>query len=234
VTGFAAFAHQPYLNNCSDQVIDLAQVQQIYARLFMHIDAATSLLLKQNLVDAEFVREQNHRIFTKLHTIQDAALMRSSSQVPMQEAELQFHEDVSNGPTSLGDDDYGSISRRSFPCISTKSPPLDESGYPSDRSTPYSTDSPHTPERDLDVAEPTVRHDLDHHAGSASDPLRLAHSGPHVYSVPSQGDVGDKETRDHEAFYSIHPPANYLNYRQATQPLAQGHQGLLPKISRLD
>ena len=117
-----------HLNNCSDQVIDLAQVQQIYARLFMHIDAATSLLLKQDLVDAEFVREQNHRVFTKLHAIQDAALMRSSSQVPMQEAELQFHEDVSNGPTSLGDDDYGSISRRSFPCIWTKSPPLDESG----------------------------------------------------------------------------------------------------------
>jgi hypothetical protein len=161
--------------------------------------------------------------------------MRSSSQVP-QEAELQFHhsEDVSNGPISLGNGDYGSISRRPFPCISTKSPPLDESGYPSDGSTPCSTDSPHTPERDLDVAEPTVRHDLDHHADSASDPLRLAHSGPHAHSIPSQGDVGDKETRDHEAFYSIHPPADYLNYRQATQPLAQGHQGLLPKISRLD
>ena len=48
-----------HLNNCSDQVIDMAQVQQIYARLFTHIDDATSLLLKQDLVDAEFVREQN-------------------------------------------------------------------------------------------------------------------------------------------------------------------------------
>ena len=42
----------------------MAQVQQIYARLFTHIDVATSLLLKQDLVDAEFVREQNQRIFT--------------------------------------------------------------------------------------------------------------------------------------------------------------------------
>ena len=57
--------------------------------------------------------------------------MRSSSQVPIQEAELQFlhNEDISNGPINLGDnDDYGS----------TKSLPLDESGYP------CSTDSPHT------------------------------------------------------------------------------------------
>jgi hypothetical protein len=121
----------------------MAQVQQIYARLFTHIDVATSLLLKQDLVDAEFVREQNQRIFTKLNAIQDAALMRSSSQVPIQEAELQFlhNEDTSNGPISLGDnDDYGSS-----PYISTKSLPLDESGYPSDGSTSYSTDSPHTP-----------------------------------------------------------------------------------------
>src|ERR1700733_2721511 len=90
----------------------MAQVQQIYARLFTHIEVATSLLLKQDLVDAEFVREQNQRIFTKLNAIQDAALMRSSSQVPIQEAELQFlhTEDMSNGPISLGDsDDYGSI-----------------------------------------------------------------------------------------------------------------------------
>src|SRR5436309_15732367 len=116
----------------------MVQVQQIYAHLFTHIDLATSLLLKQDLVDAEFVREQNQRIFTRLNAIQDAALMRSSSQVPIQEAELQFlhNEDMSNGPTSLGDnDDYGS----------TKSPPLDESGYPSDGSTPCSTDSSHTP-----------------------------------------------------------------------------------------
>jgi hypothetical protein len=125
---------------------------------------------------------------------------------------------VSNGPISLGDnDDYGSIS---FPRILTKSLPLDESGYPPDGSTPCSTDSPHTPlqlrnqntsndlvlsvrsesfhmsdslvdevsgrfltdkqysprhEPGLDVAEPT---------------LRLAHSGPHLHSVPSQGILG--------------------------------------------
>ena len=89
------------------KVIDMAQVQQIYAHLFAHIDVATSLLLKQDLVDAEFVREQNQRIFIKLNAIQDAALTRSSSQ----EAELPFlhNEDMSDGPISLGDnDDYGS------------------------------------------------------------------------------------------------------------------------------
>ena len=30
------------LNNCSDQVIDMAQIQQIYARLVTHIDAEAS------------------------------------------------------------------------------------------------------------------------------------------------------------------------------------------------
>jgi hypothetical protein len=35
------------------------------------------------LVEAEFVKEQNQRIFAKLDAIQDAALMRSSSQVPV-------------------------------------------------------------------------------------------------------------------------------------------------------
>jgi hypothetical protein len=207
---------------------------------------------------------------TKLNAIQDAALMRSSSQVPIQEAELQFlhTKDMSNGP-SLGDnDDYGSISRRSSLCISTKSLLLDESGYPSDGSTLYTTDSPHTSslapsnpntpndpalrvrsksfpildslvdgvsgrlltdkqrsprhEPDLDVAGPTVRHDLDHSAGS----------GPHGHSVPSQGDIGDRETRDH--FYSIHSPADYLNYRQTTQPLAQDRQDLPAKMSHLN
>ena len=61
----------------------MVQVQQIYARLFTHIDTATSLLLKQDLVDAEFVREQHQKIVTKFNAIQDAALMRSSSQVPI-------------------------------------------------------------------------------------------------------------------------------------------------------
>jgi hypothetical protein len=155
--------------------------------------------------------------------------MQSSSQVPIQ----FLHTD--------GNDDYGSISRRSPPCISTKSLPLDESGYPSDGSTPCSTDSPHTSshapsnqntpndpalrvlkqrsprhEPDLDVAGPTVWYDLDHSA------------------VPSQGYIGDKEIRDHEVFYSIHPLADYLNYRQTTQPLTQDHQDLPAKISHLD
>jgi hypothetical protein len=34
----------------------MAQAEQIYARLFRHADAVTSLLLKQDLVNAEFVR----------------------------------------------------------------------------------------------------------------------------------------------------------------------------------
>jgi hypothetical protein len=38
-----------HLHDCSDQVIDMAQAQQIDARLFSHIDVATSLLLKQDL-----------------------------------------------------------------------------------------------------------------------------------------------------------------------------------------
>jgi len=41
----------------------MAQVQQIYARLFAHIDVAKSLLLKQDLIDAEFVREQKPEDF---------------------------------------------------------------------------------------------------------------------------------------------------------------------------
>jgi hypothetical protein len=69
----------------------MAQVQQIYARLFTHVDIATSLLLKQDLVDAEFVREQNQRIFTRLNAIQDAALMRSSSQVPIPSAANDYN-----------------------------------------------------------------------------------------------------------------------------------------------
>jgi hypothetical protein len=243
----------------------MAQVQQIYACLFAHIDVATSLL-KQDLVDAEFVREQNQRIFTKLNAIQDATLMRSFPQ----EAELH-NEYMSDGRISLGDsDDYGSISRRSSPCIPTKSLPLDESGYPPDRSTPCRTDSPHVPsyvpsnrnspndlalpvrseffpmsdslvdgvsgrlltgiqhslrhEPSLDVTGSSVRHDLDQSAGS----------GPYAHSVPSQGDIWEEETRDHEVFYSIHPPANYLNYRQTTQSLTQDHQDLPAKISHLD
>jgi hypothetical protein len=148
------------------------------------------------LVDAEFV---NQRIFYKLSAIQDAALMRSSSQVPIQEAE--FHnEDMSNGPISLSDnDDYGSISRRSSPYISTKSLPshVQSNQYtPNDpalrvrsESFPMSdslvdgvsgrllTDKQHSSQHEsgLDVAGPTVRHDLDHSAGS----------GPHAHTVPS-------------------------------------------------
>jgi hypothetical protein len=75
---------------------------------------------------------------TKLNAIQDAALMRGSSLVPIQEAELQFlhNEDMSNGSISLSNnDDYGS----------TKSLPLDESGCPSDESILCNIDSPHTP-----------------------------------------------------------------------------------------
>ena len=80
--------------------------------------------------------------FTKLNAIQDAALMRSSSQ----EAELQFlhNEDISNGPISLGNNnDSGSISQYLFPSISTKSLPLNESKYLSNKTISYSTDFPY-------------------------------------------------------------------------------------------
>jgi hypothetical protein len=42
----------------------MARVERIYARLFTHIDVATSLLLKQDLVDAES-ENKNQRIFTE-------------------------------------------------------------------------------------------------------------------------------------------------------------------------
>jgi hypothetical protein len=107
-------------------------------------DIYRSIAHVPSLKESVFGGGSVQRIFAKLNAIQDAVLVRSSSQ----EAELQFlhNEDISDGPISLSDnDDYGSISRRSSPCISTKSLPLDESGYPSDGSTPCRTDSPHPP-----------------------------------------------------------------------------------------
>jgi len=42
------------------------QTQNIYTRLFICVDAATSLLLKQEMVEAEFARAEIGRIFTEL------------------------------------------------------------------------------------------------------------------------------------------------------------------------
>jgi hypothetical protein len=121
-----------HLNNCGGRVIDVAWVWRIYARLFTHIDVTAS---RGGLGRRRIRRRTKPEDF---YQTRDAALMRSSSQVPIREAELRFlhNEDMSDEPTSLGDDgDYGS----------TKFLPLGESGYPSDGSTPCSTDSPHTP-----------------------------------------------------------------------------------------
>jgi hypothetical protein len=49
----------------------------------------TALLLKQDLIDVEFIKAENKRNFTKLDAVQDAALLRSSFQVPTEEAGLR-------------------------------------------------------------------------------------------------------------------------------------------------
>ena len=69
----------PKIMQCSEtgnHTINMAQTREIYARLFRYVDAATSLLLKQDLVNAEFIRAENQRIFTKLVAVQDAATLR--------------------------------------------------------------------------------------------------------------------------------------------------------------
>jgi hypothetical protein len=57
-------------------VINIMQTQEIYTRLFICVDAATLLLLKQEIVDAEFIRAETKRIFTELGAVQDAATLR--------------------------------------------------------------------------------------------------------------------------------------------------------------
>ena len=52
------------------------QIQNIYTRLFICVDAATSLLLKQEIAEAEFIRAEIKRIFTELGAVQDAATLR--------------------------------------------------------------------------------------------------------------------------------------------------------------
>jgi len=47
-------------------------------------------------------------------------------------------------------------------------------------------------------------------------------------------DISDKETRDRGDVCSTHPLADYLNYRQTDQPLAQDHPDLQHRISHLD
>jgi hypothetical protein len=77
----------------------------------------TALLFKQDLIDAEFIKAENQRSFAKLDAVQDAGLLRSSFQVPIEEAELRVphKQDVSNQPISLGDkNDHGLICPRSF------------------------------------------------------------------------------------------------------------------------
>ena len=54
------------------------QTQDIYTRLFICVDAATSLLLKQEMVEAEFIRAEIMTIFTELGAVQDAVTLRCS------------------------------------------------------------------------------------------------------------------------------------------------------------
>jgi hypothetical protein len=96
----------------------------------------------------------------------------------------------------------------------TKFLPLDKSGYPLDKTILYSIDSSYIPKRDLGVAEPIVQYNLDHPINSASDLLYPAYNNPYIYSVPSQEDIKIKKIKNYKAFYFIHPPADYLNYRQ--------------------
>jgi hypothetical protein len=56
--------------------INVMQIQDIYTRLFICVDAATSLLLKQEIAEAEFIRAEIKRIFTELGAVQDAATLR--------------------------------------------------------------------------------------------------------------------------------------------------------------
>ena len=68
----------------------MAQTRKIYAHLLTHVNLATSLLLKQELIDTEFIRAENQRIFAKLSAVQDAAALRSSREASVQEAELRL------------------------------------------------------------------------------------------------------------------------------------------------
>jgi hypothetical protein len=66
----------------------MARTRELYARRFRCVDAATSLLLKQELVDAAFIRAENQRIFTKLVAVQDAATLQRQASV--QRADLRL------------------------------------------------------------------------------------------------------------------------------------------------
>jgi hypothetical protein len=59
-------------------VINVMQTQGIYTYLFICVDAAASLLLKQEMVEAEFIRVEIKRIFTELGAVQDVATLRCS------------------------------------------------------------------------------------------------------------------------------------------------------------
>jgi hypothetical protein len=270
----------------------MTQIREIYIRLFVQVDAATSLLLKQDLIDAEFIKAENHRIFTKLNAVQDAATLRSSSQLSIQEAEPHpsYKLDVPIEPTSLGyNDDSSSTSQRPLayvsddcedaldePTPSSTNSPRTPSNAPTDRDIPYNetlrvrsdsfdmldlspdevseqplTDKQHSPRREsystyqlgASTAGPVVSDvlpNLCQSAGSASSgSLRLDHSGPYF---PSQGNIVNPETRDHQVGYSIYVLADNLNHSHAglrsvsesvnsTPSLAQDPQDLPPRIS---
>jgi hypothetical protein len=128
----------------------MAQAQEIYAQLFLHVDAATSQLLEQELIDAEIIRAENQRIFAKLGAVQEAATLQCSQQASVQEAELRFSHGH-NVPTEAIrlDDEVGlsSIPGGSSICASAKSLDLDDTNVDENapnESTPSSTNSPRT------------------------------------------------------------------------------------------
>jgi hypothetical protein len=52
---------------------------------------------------------------------------------------------------------------------------------------------------------------------AASDQVRLGYSAAYSHSVPSQGNIVNTETRDHQVDFPFHPLADCLN-RSCTSP----------------
>jgi hypothetical protein len=124
----------------------MAQTQEIYAHLLVCVDAAISLLLGQELADAEFIKAANQRIFTKLGAVQEAATLQCSRLASVQEAGLRLSNvhNVPNDPIRPGDEaDLSSISGRSVTCVSDNAVHLDDAGGVAP--IPDSTNSPRTP-----------------------------------------------------------------------------------------
>ena len=233
----------------------MAQTREIYAHLLNHVNIAISLLLKRELIDTEFIRAENQRIFAKLSAVQDAAALRSSREASVQEAELRLSDgyDMPAEPTTLGDDaGVGSIPRRSSSCASDKSLHLDgtnSGGNGPDEYTPSSTNSPRTPSDELgngdtlDSEALRVRsdsfHTLDLPANgvseqpfAASNQVRLGYSGAYSCSVPQLLAQSDPQLRMSHSGHTRNPYgsqrswyASHFNDRIADTNELQNHRG---------